>query len=113
MFQLEEKLDTVAYSQYRTKDMQSRMEVAWESERAEQKRLLNEAHELAMDLQRQLKCRDDEHSRERKALLEQLKKLRKELDEEQMLREKRLKQVGFKLNTFVANFIDCTSRHTC
>nr|XP_034302400.1 myosin-9-like [Crassostrea gigas] len=93
MNQLEEKLETVAYSQYRTKDMQSRMEVAWESERAEQKRLLNEAHELAMDLQRQLKCRDDEHSRERRALLEQLKKLRKELDEEQMLREKRLKQI--------------------
>lgn len=93
--------------------MQSRMEVAWESERAEQKRLLNEAHELAMDLQRQLKCRDDEHSRERRALLEQLKKLRKELDEEQMLREKRLKQVVFKLNTFVANVMDCTSRHTC
>ena len=73
--------------------MQSRMEVAWESERGEQKRLLKEAHELAMDLQRQLKCRDDEHSRERKVLLEQLKKLRKELDEEQLMREKRINQV--------------------
>jgi hypothetical protein len=48
-------------AQSRTKDMQTRMEVAWNRERSEQKRLLTEAHYLAIDLQKQLKYRDDEH----------------------------------------------------
>ncbi|CAC5380446.1 unnamed protein product [Mytilus coruscus] len=82
--QLEERLAMINNAQSRTKDMQSRMEVAWNRERAEQKRLLSEAHNLAMDLQQQLKSRDDERLHEKRALLEQLKVLRKQLDDEQI-----------------------------
>ncbi|VDI00770.1 Hypothetical predicted protein [Mytilus galloprovincialis] len=82
--ELEERLAMINNAQSRTKDMQSRMEVAWNRERAEQKRLLSEAHNLAMDLQQQLKGRDDERLHEKRALLEQLRVLRKQLDEEQI-----------------------------
>lgn len=80
-------------AQSRTKDMQSRMEVAWNKERAEQKRLLEEAHGLAMDLQRQLKSRDEDHMQEKRILLDQLKLLRKQLDEEQISHREQLSKV--------------------
>jgi TPP-dependent pyruvate/acetoin dehydrogenase alpha subunit len=80
-------------AQSRTKDMQTRMEVAWNRERSEQKRLLTEAHYLAIDLQKQLKYRDDEHLQEKRVLLDQLKRLRNQLDEEQISRREQLSQV--------------------
>jgi len=92
-FQLQEKLIMVTQAQDRTKDMQNRMEVAWERERSEQKRLLAEAHGLALDLQSQLKARDNEYARDRRMLLDQLKRLRTEIDEEQLCRDSRLSEV--------------------
>ncbi|KAK3088191.1 hypothetical protein FSP39_015959 [Pinctada imbricata] len=87
--ELEEKLSMASYNQSRTKDMQSRMETAWESERNEQRRLLNEAHSLALELQRSIRTREEEFAQERKALLEQMKRMRKELDEEQLGRQEK------------------------
>ena len=84
-----------SYNETRTKDMQSRMEVAWESERNEQRRLLNEAHALVLDLQRSIRSRDEEFSREKKALLEQMRRLRKELDDEQLGRQAKLDKVVY------------------
>ncbi|KAL4217860.1 hypothetical protein ACF0H5_022599 [Mactra antiquata] len=86
--QLEEQLAIFVQAQSKSKDVQYRMEVAWEKERAEQKRLLNEAHTVAMDLQEQLSRRDEENAREKKNLLEQMEKHRKDYDEEKMSREK-------------------------
>ncbi|KAJ8322162.1 hypothetical protein KUTeg_000633 [Tegillarca granosa] len=94
--ELSEKLALVTQAQTRTKDMQTRMEVAWETERAEQKRLLSEAHSLALDLQRQLRSRDEEYARERRALIEQLKKLRTDLDNEMQLRHTFSSQLSMK-----------------
>ena len=48
---MEEQLAVFIQAQSKSKDVQYNMEVAWEKERKEQKRLLNEAHALAMDLQ--------------------------------------------------------------
>ena len=51
LFQLEEQLAVFIQAQSKRKDMQYRMEVTWEKERDEQKRLLKEAHDLTLDLQ--------------------------------------------------------------
>ncbi|XP_021343412.1 golgin subfamily A member 4-like isoform X3 [Mizuhopecten yessoensis] len=91
--QLQEQLAMVSQAQNRTKNMQNRMEVAWEQERSEQKRLLAEAHSLALDLQSQLKARDEEYVRERKMLIEQLRRMRTEIDEEQLSRDSRQKEI--------------------
>ena len=51
LLQLEEQLAVFIQAQSKSKDMQYRMEVTWEKERDEQKRLLKEAHDLTLDLQ--------------------------------------------------------------
>ncbi|XP_052250522.1 myosin-11-like isoform X2 [Dreissena polymorpha] len=79
--QLDEQLSVFIHAQSRSKDTQYRMEIAWEKERAEQKRLLTEAHQLAMDLQEQLQRRDEEHARERRNLLDQLESHQTELED--------------------------------
>ncbi|XP_069106390.1 uncharacterized protein [Argopecten irradians] len=91
--QLQEQLAMISQAQNRTKNMQNRMEVAWEQERSEQKRLLAEAHALALDLQSQLKARDEEYVKERKMLIEQLRRMRTEIDEEQLSRDSRQKEI--------------------
>ncbi|XP_060067410.1 uncharacterized protein LOC132547643 isoform X2 [Ylistrum balloti] len=91
--QLQEQLAMISQAQNRTKNMQNRMEVAWEQERSEQKRLLAEAHALALDLQSQLKARDEEYVKERKMLIEQLRRMRTEIDEEQLSRDTRQKEI--------------------
>ncbi|XP_041360782.1 interaptin-like [Gigantopelta aegis] len=65
--QMEEKLSVTSRAQTRV----SSMETAWEKEREEQKRLLIKAHNLALDLQEQLKSRDEAFSHERKELVKQ------------------------------------------
>jgi len=49
--QLEEQLGVFVQVQSRSQDVQARMEIAWSRERDDQKRLLDEAHRLAVDLQ--------------------------------------------------------------
>ncbi|GAB1599791.1 uncharacterized protein LOC106879862 [Argonauta hians] len=65
----------------------------WEKERSEQKRLLTEAHNLAMDLQQQLKTRDEAYSKERKQLLNRLEIEREAWDKKRIELEKNLAEL--------------------
>ena len=49
--QLQEEYMTSARQQERSKDIQVNMGMTWDKERKEQRRLLQEAHTLALDLQ--------------------------------------------------------------
>ncbi|XP_046343602.1 trichohyalin-like isoform X2 [Haliotis rufescens] len=85
--QMEEKLSLTSRAQTKAKDIHSHMELAWEKERTEQKRLLEEAHNLALDLQQQLKSRDEEYSKERRVLLQQLEVERQAYNKEKRERD--------------------------
>ena len=66
----------------------------WEKERNEQKRLLTEAHNLAVDLQQQLKSRDEVHSKEKKHLLNRLESERISWEKKKSELEKRIAGVS-------------------
>ncbi|XP_046569804.1 COP1-interactive protein 1-like isoform X2 [Haliotis rubra] len=85
--QMEEKLSLTSRAQTKAKDIHSHMELAWEKERGEQKRLLEDAHNLALDLQQQLKSRDEEYSQERRDLLQQLEVERQAFNKEKRERD--------------------------
>ncbi|XP_059146246.1 trichohyalin-like isoform X2 [Physella acuta] len=70
--QLEEQLSCTSRQQERSKDIQVNMGMAWEKERREQRRLLGEAHTLALDLQEQLRSREETSAHERKELIRQM-----------------------------------------
>ncbi|XP_055872478.1 microtubule-associated protein futsch-like isoform X2 [Biomphalaria glabrata] len=70
--QLEEQLTCTSRQQERSKDIQVNMGMAWEKERREQRRLLGEAHTLALDLQEQLRAREETAAHERKELIRQM-----------------------------------------
>jgi len=70
--QLEEHLGSTSRQQERSKDIQVNMGMAWDKERREQRRLLQEAHTLALDLQEQLRSRDEGFAHERKELVRQM-----------------------------------------
>ncbi|CAL1537257.1 unnamed protein product, partial [Lymnaea stagnalis] len=70
--QLEEQLSCTSRQQERSKDIQVNMGMAWEKERREQRRILAEAHTLALDLQEQLRSREETSSHERKELIRQM-----------------------------------------
>jgi len=82
--QLEEQVHMTSRQQTRSKDIQVNMGLAWDKERREQRRLLEEAHTLALDLQEQLRARDEAFAHERKELLRQM-----EADRQNWARERR------------------------
>lgn len=92
---MEEKLSLTSRAQTKAKDIHSHMELAWEKERTEQKRLLEEAHNLALDLQQQLKSRDEEYSKERRVLLQQLEVERQAYNKEKRERDIAMAEVIF------------------
>ncbi|XP_067666411.1 uncharacterized protein [Haliotis asinina] len=85
--QMEEKLSLTSRAQTKAKDIHSHMELAWEKERVEQKRLLEDAHNLALDLQQQLKSRDEEYNEERRDLLQRLEVERQAFNKEKRERD--------------------------
>lgn len=88
--QLEEQLSVASRQQNRAKDIQVNMGITWEKERKEQKRLLAEAHTLALDLQEQLRSRDEAFAHERKELLRQMEGDRLTWTKEKRDTEKRM-----------------------
>ncbi|KAK3766362.1 hypothetical protein RRG08_044547 [Elysia crispata] len=70
--QLREHISCSSKEEGRSKDIQVNMGLAWEKERGEQRRLLQEAHTLALDLQEQLRTRDEASAHDRKELVCQL-----------------------------------------
>lgn len=91
---LEEKLSVHSKAQARTRDVQSKLEVTWEKERAEQKRLLIEAHNLALDLQQQLRSRDEASANELKELEMRFDQERLKWETEKRESEKKIQEVG-------------------
>ncbi|KAK3610093.1 hypothetical protein CHS0354_032188 [Potamilus streckersoni] len=87
--QIEEALALMAQSKCKSQDIQHRVESTWEKERAEQKRLLMEAHDLAIDLQKQLEERDQAFAEERRKLLVEIEAHRKQYDTEKADKEKK------------------------
>ncbi|CAG5116678.1 unnamed protein product, partial [Candidula unifasciata] len=79
---MEERIFSSSRQQERSKDIQVNMGMAWEKERREQRRLLAEAHTLALDLQEQLRSRDEAFAHERKELLHQMENERITLTKE-------------------------------
>ncbi|XP_029633282.1 protein CROWDED NUCLEI 4 [Octopus sinensis] len=84
--QLENQMATISKSS--EGEMMSKK--VWEKERSEQKRLLTEAHNLAMDLQQQLKTRDEAYSKERKQLMNRLESERDTWEKKKIELEKKL-----------------------
>ncbi|GFS20264.1 coiled-coil domain-containing protein 165 [Elysia marginata] len=77
--QLREHISCSSREEDRSKDIQVNMGLAWEKERGEQRRLLQEAHTLALDLQEQLRTRDEASSHDRKELVRELETERQNL----------------------------------
>ena len=90
---MEERLSVTSRAQTRAKDLASNMETAWENERDEQKRLLIKAHNLALDLQEQLKSRDEAFSRERKELVKQFEGERQKWSQERKDKDRKISEV--------------------
>ncbi|KAL5014691.1 hypothetical protein ScPMuIL_008961 [Solemya velum] len=88
--QLDERVTLSHEKQSRNKDMQYHTEISWDKERNEQKRLLAEAHDVALTLQQQLHARDENYFHERSELINQSKSDKMELDKER--REKDILQ---------------------
>ncbi|GFN85420.1 sporulation-specific protein 15-like isoform x2, partial [Plakobranchus ocellatus] len=70
--QLREHISCNSKQEERSKDIQVNMGLAWEKERGEQRRILQEAHTLALDLQEQLRTRDEASAHDRKELLREM-----------------------------------------
>lgn len=70
------------------------VETAWAQERAQQQTLLAQAHDLALDLQKQLVSRDQEASRARRQLVEQFESERQTWDRERRENDRKLSEVG-------------------
>ncbi|RUS71400.1 hypothetical protein EGW08_020841, partial [Elysia chlorotica] len=77
--QLREHISCNSKEETRCKDIQVNMGLAWEKERGEQRRLLQEAHTLALDLQEQLRTREEASAHDRKELSRQLEAERQSL----------------------------------
>ncbi|KAK6168105.1 hypothetical protein SNE40_021998 [Patella caerulea] len=100
--QLQEQLTLTTQVQSKVRDKQSSMETTWEKERSEQKRLLTEAHSLALDLQQQIKARDAEFSTNRRDLLKQVDLERQNYERERKVKEKALADLEVLGKKFVA-----------
>ncbi|PVD32469.1 hypothetical protein C0Q70_07908 [Pomacea canaliculata] len=69
------------------------LEAAWAKERANQQRLLAQAHDLALDLQKQLQSRDQEAAKSRRLLAEQLETEKQAWDKERREKDKLLSEL--------------------
>nr|KAG5686675.1 hypothetical protein BaRGS_025994 [Batillaria attramentaria] len=69
------------------------METAWAKERAQQQRLLAEAHDLALDLQRQLQSRDQEATQNQRQLAEKFEADRQTWEKERQSQNKLLQEM--------------------
>ncbi|KAL3891792.1 hypothetical protein ACJMK2_004039 [Sinanodonta woodiana] len=87
--QIEEALALMAQSKCKSQDIQHRVESTWENERAEQKRLLMEAHKLAIDLQKQMEERDQAFAEEKRKMREEIGAYRKKYETEKADKEKK------------------------
>ncbi|XP_070208370.1 uncharacterized protein [Littorina saxatilis] len=87
--QLEEKLKKVQKSP----GSSVALETAWAKERAEQQRLLTEAHALALDLQKQLTSRNQQTQESQRRLAEKVDTERKAWDKERKEKEKQVAEL--------------------
>ena len=71
------------------------LETAWAKERAQQQRLLSEAHGLALDLQKQLTSRNQQAEQNQRHLADQLEAGKKAWDRDRKEMQKQIAEVSW------------------